>query len=222
MQGINDKLVSTLGSTVLTVSIDNETYETEFQVVDSTFLIVGDGILGNPFLKANRIIIDVGKEELSTRNENSNVIPARSELIIPVHVNTNESSSHNVLIHAQELNKNILCGNVLNIIKNQQVLISVMNPTEEPQEILTPKLTDLSHEILDTVSMNNMRTVEKCSNPENRIQILKDSLRCDHMNNEEKTTIQELCSEYADIFFLEGDTINCTEAVQHEIKIPSV
>ncbi|KAL4155977.1 hypothetical protein QTP88_000012 [Uroleucon formosanum] len=221
MQGINDKLVSTLGSTVLTVSMDNETYETEFQVVDSTFPIVGDGILGNPFLKANRIIIDVGKEELSTRNENSNVIPARSELIIPVDVNTNESSTHNVLIHAQELNKNILCGNVLNIIKNQQVLISVMNPTEEPQEILTPKLTDLSHEILDTVSMNNMRTVEKCSNPENRIQILKDSLRCDHMNNEEKTTIQELCSEYADIFFLEGDTINCTEAVQHEIKIPS-
>ncbi|KAL4136407.1 hypothetical protein QTP88_007955 [Uroleucon formosanum] len=221
MQGINDKLVSTLGSTVLTVSMDNETYETEFQVVDSTFPIVGDGILGNPFLKANRIIIDVGKEELSTRNENSNVIPARSELIIPVDVNTNESSTHNVLIHAQELNKNILCGNVLNIIKNQQVLISVMNPTEEPQEILTPKLTDLSHEILDTVSMNNMRTVEKCSNPENRIQILKDSLRCDHMNNEEKTTIQELCSEYADIFFLEADTINCTEAVQHEIKIPS-
>jgi len=44
MQGINDKLVSTLGSTVLTVSIDNETYVPEFQVVDSTFPIEGDGI----------------------------------------------------------------------------------------------------------------------------------------------------------------------------------
>jgi len=44
MQGINDKLVNTLGSTVLTVSIDNATYETEFQIVDSTFPIVGDGI----------------------------------------------------------------------------------------------------------------------------------------------------------------------------------
>jgi hypothetical protein len=109
MQGINDKLVSTLGSTILTVSIDNnETYETEFQVVDSTFPIVGDGILGNPFLKANKIIIDMEKEELSTRNENSTVIPPRSELIIPVHVNTNESSAHNVLIQAQELEKNIL------------------------------------------------------------------------------------------------------------------
>jgi len=36
------------------------------------------------------------------------------------------------------------------------------------------------------------------------------------MNNEEKTTIQELCSEYADIFFLEGNTINCTEEVQQK------
>jgi len=194
MQGINDKLVSTLGSTILTVSIDNnETYETEFQVVDSAFPIVGDGILGNPFLKANKIIIDMEKEELSTRNENSTVIPPRSELIIPVYVNTNEPSARNVLIHAQELEKNILCGNVLNIIKNQQVLISVMNPTEEPQEILTPKLTDLSHEVFDTISMNNMRTVERYNSTGNRIQILKDSLRCDHMNNEERTIIQELC-----------------------------
>jgi len=37
---------------------------------------------------------------------------------------------------------------------------------------------------------------------------------------EEKATIQELCSDYADIFFLEGNTINCTKAIQHEIKIP--
>ena len=80
---------------------------------------------------------------MSTRNKNSNVILARSELIIPVHVNINEPSGHNVLIHAQELSKIILCGNVLNIIKHQ-VLISLMNPTEELQEILTPKLTDLS------------------------------------------------------------------------------
>jgi len=141
MQGINDKLVSTLGSTVLTVSIDNETYETEFQVVDSTFPIVGDGILRNPFLKANRIIIDIGKEELSTRNENSNVIPARSELIIPVHVNTNESSSHNVLIHAQELNKNILCGNVLNIIKKS----TSSNKCNEPYRRTTRNINTKTH-----------------------------------------------------------------------------
>lgn len=38
------------------------------------------------------------------------------------------------------------------------------------------------------------------------------------MNNEEKESIERLCSEYSDIFFLEGDTLSCTETIQHEIK----
>lgn len=50
MQGINDQLVNTLGSTTLNVSINNTIYKTEFQVVSSNFPINGDGILGNPFL----------------------------------------------------------------------------------------------------------------------------------------------------------------------------
>jgi len=220
MQGISDKLVDTLGSTMLTVSLDNEKYETEFQVVDSTFPIVGDGILGNPFLRANKIIIDVGKEELTTKSEETHIIPARCELIIPIQVDTHDQSGQNVLIHAQELSKNILCGNVLNVIKNKQILINVMNPTEVSQEIVIPKLTDLTHEVFEIVSMNNTRTVKKYNNTGNRIQILKDTLSSDHMNYEEKEAILELCSEYADIFFLEGDTINCTEAIQHEVKTP--
>lgn len=221
MQGISDKLVDTLGSTILTVSLDNENYETEFQVVDSSFPIIGDGILGNPFLRANMLIIDVGKEELTSKSEEIHTIPARSELIIPIQVDTNDQSGQNVLIHAQELNKNILCGNVLNVIKNKQILVNVMNPTEVSQEIIIPKLTDLSHEVFDIVSINNTRTVKKYNNTGNRIQILNETLNCDHMNHEEKEAILEVCSEYSDIFFLEGDTINCTEAVQHEIKTPS-
>lgn len=96
-----------------------------------------------------------------------------------------------------------------------------MNPTEEPQKISIPKLSDLSHEVFDIVLINYTRKIEPCIDTGNRIQILKNSLRTDHMNQEEKTTIQELCSEYSDIFYLEGDKINCTESVQHEIKIPN-
>ncbi|KAL4089366.1 hypothetical protein QTP88_024412 [Uroleucon formosanum] len=82
MQGINDQLVNTLSKT-LNVSINNAICKTEFQVVDSTFLISGDGILGNPFLKDNQIIIDVSKGELTTKSNDTTTIPARHEMIIP-------------------------------------------------------------------------------------------------------------------------------------------
>jgi hypothetical protein len=191
MQGISDKLVDTLGSTILTVSLDDESYKTEFQVVDSSFPIDGDGILGNPFLRANKLIIDVGRDELTSKSEEIHTIPARCELIIQIQVDTYDKSGQNVLIHAQELDKNILCGNVLNIIKNNQILINVMNPTEISQEILIPKLTDLSHEVFDLDSINNTRSVREYNNTENRLQILKDTLSCDHMNHEEKEMILE-------------------------------
>lgn len=42
------------------------------------------------------------------------------------------------------------------------------------------------------------------------------------MSTEERSTILELCSEFADIFHLDGDKITCTNAVYHEIKIPGI
>lgn len=142
MQGINDQLVSTLGSATLTVVINNKKCPTEFKIVNSSFPITGDGILGNPFLKNNHIIIDVGKGEITTTTNKSSTIPVRSEMIIPIQVNVQDSlEQQNILIHAQELSKDIVCGNVINVIKNGQILINIINPTEKVQVITTPKLS---------------------------------------------------------------------------------
>ncbi|VVC39111.1 Aspartic peptidase domain,Zinc finger, CCHC-type [Cinara cedri] len=223
LQGINDQLVSTLGSTTLNVSINNKVYETEFHVVNSNFPINGDGILGNPFLKDNQMLIDVGKEELIFKADSTTTIPARHEMIIPIQFDVQDLSEQlNILIHAQKLGKNILCGNILNIVKHNQVLINVINPTEENQVIPIPKLSDLSHEIFDIVSMDNIQTSKANVNTENRIQLLKNTLKYDHMNAEEREVILDLCSEFSNIFYLEGDQMTCTNAMQHEIKSPGV
>lgn len=182
-QSINDKLVTTLGSTILTVSIDNET---EFQVVDSTFPIIGDGILENPFLKANNFIIDVGKEELSTRNENSNIIPARNEFIISVHVNTNEPLGQNVLIqHAHELKKKYIMWKYTQYYKKS----TRSNKCNEPHRKTTRNINTKTNRFISRYtrySLNEqIRTIEKYTNTENRIQILKDSLSCDHMKRQQ-------------------------------------
>lgn len=223
MQGINDQLVSTMGSTMLTVLINGRKYDTEFQVVSASFPVTGDGILGNPFLKDNQMIVDVGKGELTTATDVVSTIPPRSEMIISVKVDgENLTEQQTVLVHAQEINQNILCANVLNTVKDQKILFNVMNATEEPQTLTISKLSELSHEIFDVVTINNIETTGIPKNQCNRIQLIKDAIKCDHMNTEEKESIEQLCSEFSDIFFLEGDKIRCTEATMHEIKTPGV
>ncbi|KAF0747216.1 Retrovirus-related Pol polyprotein [Aphis craccivora] len=229
LQGINGHLVKTIGSTWLNldmsnfmsdVSVKNKLSETKFQVVPSSFPIEGDGILGKPFLKENKIIIDVEREVITYPEDTTTTIPSRSEVIIPIRVSAElEAKSCNILIHAQNINEHIICGNVLNEIKQNQLLIAVINPTENSQDIKIPSLNELSHETFEIVPIKYTKNKEVPKNANNRIQPLKENLRCDHMNNEEKESIEALCSEYSDIFFLEGDTLSCTETIQHEIKM---
>ncbi|KAL4097215.1 hypothetical protein QTP88_022024 [Uroleucon formosanum] len=82
LQGINDQTVKTMGFTMLTVINRNQFSESEFHVVPTNFPIIGDGILGKPFLTENQI--GVGKGEITSTLDDVTTIPARCETIIPV------------------------------------------------------------------------------------------------------------------------------------------
>jgi hypothetical protein len=43
-----------------------------------------------------------------------------------------------ILIHAQPITDNISCGNVLNQVINQQLLISIINTSDNPYELEIP------------------------------------------------------------------------------------
>jgi len=181
-------------------------------VVPSSFPIDGDGILGKPFLKENKISIDVEREVITYPEDTLTTIPSRSEVIIPIRVSAElEAKSCKILTHTQNINEHIVCGNVLNTIKQEQLLITVINPTKTTQIINVPKLNELSHDILETVPIRYIQSHGTPNNANNRIQLLKENLRCDHINQEENESIVRLCTEFSEIFFLEGDKLSCTD-----------
>ena len=49
-----------------------------------------------------------------------------------------------------------------------------------------------------------------------------DMLRTDHLNEEEKRSLFELCFDYQDVFYLPGDRLSSTSAVKHTITLGSV
>jgi hypothetical protein len=46
-----------------------------------------------------------------------------------------------------------------------------------------------------------------------------DRLRIDHLNEEEKRSLLELCFDYQDVFYLPGDKLSSTSAAQHTITL---
>jgi len=86
-----------------------------------------------------------------------------------------------------------------------------------------PQLQNLLFEIIKQANIMNVADVqEETSNSTNRIQTLKESLRIEHMSTEERSTTLELCSEFADIFHLDGDKITYTNAAYHEFKTSGI
>lgn len=55
MQGINNHIVHTMGSTKITLNMENHSIESIFHVVPSSFPLTQNGIAGKPFLQANRV-----------------------------------------------------------------------------------------------------------------------------------------------------------------------
>ena len=51
---------------------------------------------------------------------------------------------------------------------------------------------------------------------------LREKLRTDHLNDEERLSLVKICEEYHDIFYLSGDKLTCTSAAEHAIPTPTI
>jgi len=122
-----------MGFTMLIITNRNRTSESEFYVVLTNFLIIDVGILRNPFLKENQSIINIGKDEIASTLDDVTTVPARCETIILVNVSDIQIQRHQIiLVYSQNINNKLMCGNILNQVKNHYILISIINPTENP------------------------------------------------------------------------------------------
>jgi hypothetical protein len=55
-----------------------------------------------------------------------------------------------------------------------------------------------------------------------RLSRLREQLRTDHLNDEERVSLVKICEEYNDIFHLSGDTLTCTSAAEHAITTRTI
>jgi len=99
---------------------------------------------------------------------------------------------------------------IINITKEQVVISMPLVTIEELPEDVTP----------DTAEKHIVQvTQRKDKEPmQARKERLKKSLRTEHLNEEEKKTLEQICKEFCDTFYLEDDVLTCTSIILHEIN----
>lgn len=102
-------------------------------IVPSFFPTPQDGIVSKPFLQrtSQYAVINLGKNKITLSEKNEMVLLARSESIIPVTAENLQLETQQILVYAQDIDQNVSCGNVLNNVKNQQILVNVVNTSKK-------------------------------------------------------------------------------------------
>lgn len=238
--GVTDGTLETLGS--FDVQIGGKLHK--FYIVDNSIPIKQDGILSLKFLRdanatisfeTNTVVFD-DSQELKILDENIILIPPRTAQVIRVKVtNSPTTNSGALLLEEQNLGPNIFFGKALVTNRDGSAYTYAINSGESVVRIKRPTATLKEVvELTDTQTVNNSQillTHSQKTDPSddphtlnispnhaaNRLEILKQNLRLEHLNNEEKQSIIELVTEYNNLFFLPGDKLGCTQLVSHTI-----
>ncbi|CAF4830994.1 unnamed protein product [Pieris macdunnoughi] len=225
LKGINsnNETVPTLGhfQLQLFVGIDTD-LAYRFHVVEKIDLGY-DGIIGTDFLNDLDGIIDYNSDVLKIRNFTIKIdysrpvykIFPRSETIIECTVSNPEQKVG--LILDQHLSDSLLIANcIVSVKNNNRVNISVVNTSEE--------LITLDSDIkvrIQPLNVNSFQVdpdITSAKSTISRREEVLNLLRTDHLNDEEKNSLTDICSQYFDIFYLPGDKLTTTDLLKHEIN----
>lgn len=240
IKGINDtdSFCSTLGSSYLQLLLNNKIYSHKFYVVDDNVNLKYDGIIGSDLLQTSNANIDYtskimtfyGYEVPILFDQPTYIIPARSEAVIECAISNYSSESYQnneALVLDHTLSEGVYISNCIVLIKpNKKVNITVLNTTENKIEIKDyhVKLTPLdrsddfnSYQNINLTSINSQTPSSSSRINKSRINQVLKLIRYSHLNDEEKKALLDCCSEYTDIFYIEGDPLSCSNAIEHSI-----
>lgn len=204
--------------------INDNKIDTDFHVVDKQFPVPQDGILGQSFLLKNKAIIDISNNKIiiNPQPENSVVgskciiLEPRSETIVCLPIADSKVENKAIIINKQEVTQDVYCGNVIGTVRNGKVLVSMLNISEVKKEINN---SDISTVLYNNENEFITHKINIINDNDNRLEKINQLIRTDHMNNEERESILDICKQFSGVFHLKGDKLTFTDATEHEINL---
>lgn len=195
----------------------------KFHVIPRDILSI-DGLLGQEFLRTTKATIDhtdnkiiIPNREMAIKFEYNKTktinLMARHEQIIKLKANAYEPNKDYYLRKININDQIIIPSCYVHTDKNKNFKCTALNLTNDDVTIenVGIKLRPISKiETINSIDINNI-------NQTDRINQLRQQIRTDHMNNEEKETVMEIIERYPDIFHLPDDTLSSTPIIKHKI-----
>jgi len=224
LTGVMGHKTHTIGKIRATIPLEHRRIRHTIYVVKNDFPKEYEGILGIDFLLKQKAKCDLDKRQLRIGDEIFKLLPyttvilkPRSETVVQAITDTQCVG----VINSEEIMPGVFIGNCLVKPEEGTCPISMIN-TEEQMAIPMPLVS--IEEISETVPDNAEKPVlhmtqrEGKEPPLARKEQLKNLIRTEHLNKEEKKALERICEEFCDIFYLENDALTCTTAISHEIN----
>lgn len=144
----------------------------------------------------------------NSRNLNlyEDIIPAQSSKILRLPINAPDGD---VLIQEQVI-CNCIIVDCITTVCNTRGFVEVVNPTQNDIIFSVDQATQ--------ATMFNVECTRTESQLSPRAKDVISRLRTEHLNPEEKANLLELCSKYADVFYIEGEALTFTNKIKHNIR----
>lgn len=187
-----------------------------------------DGIIGSDFLRKYNAIINysirhitlqtktqksVIQLETKTSNNIFVTLPARSESVHFLNIDSCLQSNREYLILPKELSNNIFLASIIVKPQNGKIPVRILNVNDNDMKlpIFTPEL--------EPVSDYNILSFVKSNSSVERVTKLLQILKLDHLDADIHKQILGICAKYSDIFYLEGDKLSTTNIMTQSIDL---
>ena len=222
--------METIGSCTVKLKIKKKRFSIKFYVITENSNVPFNGIIGNDFLSNQGAIIDLNQLELKLNcltnpikifrdysnkcDNDSFIIDPRSETIIEIDV-LNKNISEGICPDIK-ITDGVYLAKALLKINNGKALTTILNTQNKSLKINKIKLFLEPFDKPNAILINDCKTKV---NVADRIKLLGNNLRLEHLNFEEKQSTLRICNEYHDIFHLPNDPLTYTNLLKHEIKV---
>lgn len=213
VKGIANKTIKTLGVVYAEIKVKDTVIVHPFHVVTNDFPIRNEGILGRDFLKRFDVKIDYKSSCIEVLGDKWQLQSSFATVRVPARTETTIRAINQVdtvgYCEAKELQLGVFIGRCVTEAKKGACVIPIINTNEHEVEITIPEVELCEYSILH---INSSCEAE-------RLTVLENVLRTDHLNSEEKCTLLKVCREYNELFLLPNDKLTFTDAVEHRIKL---
>lgn len=222
LTGINNNAIQTLGTSITDIQLSNDSViNHKFQIVDESFPIPTDGILGRDFLTKYHCIVNYDTWTLTCFIKNEAVeiliednlegeiiLPPRCEIFRQIKLDFPQG---NYLLPSDELIPGVFNANT--IVNSDSSIVKFINTTN-----VTAKVNkNLSYKCIPLENYDIFSFNEDSIN--NRNQQLLDELNLSHVLTYIKPKLLNLCEKYNHLFALKTDTLTCNNFYKQQINL---